>query len=132
MQHLQDVLHAVQTLGQHLGRTDLSLGKDGTLRVRLAKGDEIGLELLEDRLLVSRTYPVGFIQAGQLLDALQAANARAHDTAWPIQVGLQGRGADCRLLVATTIGAQQVESSRILQALASLQDWFTQCARGWR
>ncbi len=121
---MKDLRHVIEQFGLATGIGGLHPGPDGAVRITLQGGEQIGLEAQHDTLVVSQVFAVPHATRMQLLTALQLADARQLAGMPALQLGLFGRGAEMRLLLASRLPASQADPGVIAQTLAAMRNWF--------
>ena len=128
---------AVAEFGRQLGVDNLSLGHSGACQLTLQDGSELLVEAPEEvpreALLVALVLPVPFLNAAEMLKALQMADLRMHQPMTSVQVGLRGTGADARLVLVVRITGLVVGADDVSRAWQTLTQWRarweTNCGR---
>jgi type III secretion system chaperone SycN len=114
---------AVAEFGRQLGVEGLSLGHRGACQLALADGSELLVEAPEEALLVAHVLPVPFLNAAEMLKALQMTDLQLHQPTGSVQAGLRGTGADARLVLVARITGLMVGADDISRAWQTLTQW---------
>lgn len=125
--------YALNELGIALGLGPLEQPVQGALNIVWNTDARLSIETSEAFVLIYAIIPTPHLDHSQQLALLQACDVRRNTPSErPIQLGMQGHGADAQLLMLMRWPSQSVQASQLLSSIMTFErnrlEWLGQQA----